>query len=302
MTHSYAQYAVPVAVGVLFGLLARLNMLRTDYRQYPTYPHGRIIHVALGLIAALIGSVAIPSVLQSDWTAITFLGLAAQQFRDVRNMERNMLQQLDSMELVPRGVAYIEGIAQVFEGRNYLVIFTSVVVTFLVIKTSIWWAVLAGVLTFFVNSWFMSGKVLGDIADVQVSKLRIDGPNLYVDDIYIMNVGLEADRAVIRENGVGLIVTPKNANSLVTIANLGQRQAILHDVSSILGVYRDSGEPALVPLAKRDMKSGRLGVFLLPEEKDTSKVAEVARRVPVLDSAIRLPSEASVNQGRKGGA
>lgn len=301
MTHSYTQYAVPVAVGVLFGVLARLYMLRTDYRQYPTYPHGRIIHVALGLIAAMIGAVAIPSVLQADWTAITFLGLAAQQFRDVRNMERNMLQQLDSMELVPRGVAYIEGIAQVFEGRNYLVIFTSVVVTFLTIKTSVWWVVIGGVLMFFVNSWLMSGKVLGDIADVQVSQLRLDGPNLYVDDVYIMNVGLESDRAVISEHGVGLMVTPKDAGALLTIANLGQRQAMLHDISSILGVYRDSGEPALMPLAKRDMKSGRLGVFLLPEEKDVSKVAETARRVPVLDSAIRRPHKASVNQGRTGG-
>ena len=27
---------------------ARLLMLRTDYRQYPTYPHGRIIHISLG--------------------------------------------------------------------------------------------------------------------------------------------------------------------------------------------------------------------------------------------------------------
>ncbi|WCN36724.1 YIEGIA family protein [Aneurinibacillus uraniidurans] len=301
MTHSYTQYAVPVAAGVLFGVLARLYMLRTDYRQYPTYPHGRIIHVALGFIAAMIGAVAIPSILQADWTAITFLGLAAQQFRDVRNMERNMLQQLDSMELVPRGVAYIEGIAQVFEGRNYLVIFTSVVVTFLAIKTSVWWVVIGGVLMFFVNSWLMSGKVLGDIADVQVSQLRLDGPNLYVDDVYIMNVGLESDRAVISEHGIGLMVTPKDAGALLTIANLGQRQAMLHDISSILGVYRDSGEPALVPLAKRDMKSGRLGVFLLPEEKDTSKVAETARRVPVLDSAIRRPRKASVNQERTGG-
>lgn len=295
-----ATYTIPVAVGVLVGVAARLYMLRTDYRQYPTYPHGRIIHIALGVIASLVGAVVIPSILKPDWTAVTFLGLAAQQFREVRNMERNMLQQLDAMELVPRGVSYIEGIAQVFEGRNYLVMFTSLVVTFVAIQASIWLAIVAGIVMFFINGRLMSGKLLGQIADVQEGKIGIDGHNLYVDDIYIMNIGLRADQDVILKHGVGVVITPKSAGSLVTIANLGQRQAILHDVSSIHGVYRDSGEPALVPLAKRNMQNGQLGVFLLPEEKDKSKVLTTVRYVPVLDSAVRLPRKANANQQTKG--
>ncbi|QYY44496.1 YIEGIA family protein [Aneurinibacillus thermoaerophilus] len=274
-------------------------MLRTDYRQYPTYPHGRIIHLALGFIAALIGSVVIPAILKADWTAVTFLGLAAQQFRDVRNMERNMLQQLDNMELVPRGVSYIEGIAQAFEGRNYLVMLTSLVVTLIILKVSVWTGVLGGILMFFINGWLMSGKVIGQIADIDEGEVTLDGPNLYVDDIYIMNIGLRSDREEIRRHGVGIVITPKNANSLITISNLGQRQAILHDVSAIHGVYRDSGEPALVPLAKRNMKNGKLGIFLLPEEKDRSKILETISQVPVLDSAIRLPRAADVNQRGK---
>src|SRR6478736_3334615 len=32
------RYTIGIVVGVIFGILARLNMLRTDYRQYPTYP------------------------------------------------------------------------------------------------------------------------------------------------------------------------------------------------------------------------------------------------------------------------
>ncbi|MED0679615.1 YIEGIA family protein [Aneurinibacillus thermoaerophilus] len=292
-------YVIPVTLGVLFGVAARVYMLRTDYRQYPTYPHGRIIHLALGFIAALIGSVVIPAILKADWTAVTFLGLAAQQFRDVRNMERNMLQQLDNMELVPRGVSYIEGIAQAFEGRNYLVMLTSLVVTLIILKVSVWTGVLGGILMFFINGWLMSGKVIGQIADIDEGEVTLDGPNLYVDDIYIMNIGLRSDREEIRRHGVGIVITPKNANSLITISNLGQRQAILHDVSAIHGVYRDSGEPALVPLAKRNMKNGKLGIFLLPEEKDRSKILETISQVPVLDSAIRLPRAADVNQRGK---
>jgi hypothetical protein len=294
------KYVIPVVIGMAFGVAARLYMLRTDHRQYPTYPHGRVIHLALGFLAALIGSAFIPSILKPDWTAVTFLALAAQQFRDVRNMERNMLQQLDSMELVPRGVSYIEGIAQVFEGRNYLVMFTSVVVTLIAAKVSVWLSIVAGIIMFVVNKWLMSGKTLGQITDIREGKIILDGPNLYVDDIYIMNIGLKSDREIIRKQGVGVVITPKNPGSLVTIANLGQRQAILHDVSTIHGVYRDSGEPALVPLAKSNMQSGQLGVFLLPQEKDKSKVLVTVKCVPVLDSAIRLPNEADTNRQKKG--
>lgn len=291
-------YILPVALGTVIGISARIFMLRTDYRQYPTYPHGRIIHLALGFMAALIGAVIIPSVLSSNWTAVTFLGLAAQQFRDVRNMERNMLQQLDGMELVPRGVTYIEGIAMVFEARNYLVMLTAAVTTLIAAKASVWWAIAAGVIMFILNGWLMSGKKMQQIADIEEGNIVLDGPNLYVNHIYIANIGLESDREVIRKHGVGIIVTPKDASSLITIANLGQRQAILHNISVIHGVYRDSGEPALVPLAKRDMESGKLGIFLLPEEKDKSKILKTAAYAPVLDSAVRRPREAKVNTER----
>jgi hypothetical protein len=90
---------------------------------------------------------------------------------------------------------------------------------------------------------------------------------------------------------MGFILTPKNFNARTTIANLGQRQAILHDVSNALGVYRDSGTPALVPLAKRDLNDGRVGVFVLPQEKDKDKAVKIIKKVPTLENAIRMPKE-----------
>ena len=112
----------PIIVGIVAGVIIRLFMLRSDYRQYPTYLHGKIIHIALGVIAAGLGSIIVPALMQKDYTAITFLTIAASQFREVRNMERNTLTGLDDYELVKRGNTYIEGIAIAFEGRNYLVI------------------------------------------------------------------------------------------------------------------------------------------------------------------------------------
>ena len=98
------EYVYPIIFGIVIGTLSRMLMLRTDYRQYPTYLHGKIIHTALGFIAASLGTLAVPSILEQDFTAVTFLTIAASQFREVRNMERNTLEQLDSFELVPRGL------------------------------------------------------------------------------------------------------------------------------------------------------------------------------------------------------
>jgi len=119
------QYLMPIVVGTLVGLVARIILLRTDFRQCPTYPTGRIIHISAGFI----GAVAVPSVLESDWTAVTFLGLAATQFREIRKMERESLEKVDEKELVKRGESFIEGMAQAFEGRNYIVMFIALLAT-----------------------------------------------------------------------------------------------------------------------------------------------------------------------------
>lgn len=288
------QLIYPVVLGIIAGTIARLIMLRTDYRQYPTYPHGRIIHVALGFIAAFIGAAAVPSVLSQDWSAVTFLGLAAQQFRDVRNMERTTLQNLDALELVPRGTAYIEGIARVFEGRNYLVMMTAIVTTLVATITSIGWGVVAALAMFVIDKINMSGKTMRHIADIVEAPIRFDGPNVWVGDIYIMNVALKKDQQIIEQHGVGIILVPKSKSSVLTLANLGQRQALLHEVSNILGIYRDEGEPALIPMAKRDLQTGKLGVLLLPEVKDISIIKKAIEEVPILESAVRLPKESGM--------
>lgn len=285
------EYMLPIAVGVLFGTLARILMLRTDYRQYPTYLHGKIIHISIGFIAAGLGSVAIPAVMEKEFTAVTFLTIAATQFREVRNMERNTLTELDEYELVKRGKTYIEGIAVAFESRNYLVIFISLVTTFTYLFFNIYVAVFVAIVAFFIAKQLMSGNTLKSIANIEHASLRFEGAGLYVDNIYIMNIGLESSKEAILRYGMGVVLSPKNFNARTTIANLGQRQAILHDVSVALGVYRDSGTPSLVPIAKRDLDDGRIGLFLLPQEKNVSQALEIISEVPILENAIRMPME-----------
>lgn len=143
-------YTFPVIIGVIFGMAARLYMLRTDYLQYPTYIHGQVIHIALGFIASGLGAIIMPALIQEEFTAITFLTLAATQFRDVRNMERNTLTQMDSYELVSRGSTYIEGIAIAFESRNYIAILTALITTTACIFFSLVIGTVVGILCF---SW-----------------------------------------------------------------------------------------------------------------------------------------------------
>jgi hypothetical protein len=278
-----------ILVGTMLGILCRVLLLKTDYRQYPTYPHGKIIHLALGVIASGLGSVLVATLLDKNYTAVTFLTLAASQFRDVRNMERQTLTNVDSMELVQRGPTYIEGIAMAFEGRNYLVIATAFFTGVATHWLHWYGGILIGLFCILVAVKYMSGRTVGDICTVRKAKVRFDGPNLFVDDILIYNTGLEDTKQKILKHGVGLILEPHNANGTVTFSNLGQRQAILHDVATILGVYRDSGEPSLVPLSKRDLDSGKLALFLLPLDQDAQKAEAIVRRVPVLENAYRRP-------------
>ncbi|MDF2606323.1 MAG: hypothetical protein K0S34_513 [Bacillales bacterium] len=277
----------PVLFGILFGVISRVYMMRTDYRQYPSYLHGKTVHLALGFIASCLGSVIAPAIIDQDYTAVTFFTLAASQFRDVRNMERNTLSELDSFEIVPRGKTYIEGIALVFEGRNYLVIVTSFITTLAYIKFNVWVALAAGIVCIILSSFLMSGRKIRDIADIRPIELRFDDAGLYVGNVYMMNVGVNARKEDIERWGKGFILIPKNLNASVCLTNLGQRQAILHDCSSALGIYKDSGNPALTPLAKRDLETGEIAIFILPREQDTERAIQVIGNVPTLESSYR---------------
>ena len=209
------EYTFPILFGVVAGTLARIYMFRTDYRQYPTYPHGMIIHLALGFIAASLGALVVPSIMEEEFTAVTFLTLAASQFREVRNMERKTLTEMDSLELVPRGASYIEGIAVTFEGRNYLVIFISFVSSFAYLAINIWAGFVAAFLSFLVAKKYMTGSKLGKIAMIEQSTVTFDGAGLYVDNIYIMNIGIPDRQKEILTHGLGFVIRPKNFDAKV---------------------------------------------------------------------------------------
>ena len=268
------------------GFFDRLYLLCSDYRSYPSYPHGYVIHLSLGAIAAALAAVAIPALLVKEYTAITFLVLCAQQFRDIRNMERETLLKLEDSQLVPRGADYIEGIAKVFEARNYLVMMVALVTTGGIIFLEVRAGVLLGILAIIASHILMSGQKIGEIAEVREGRVSFDGPLLMVDDIVIMNVGEKKARTKILSEGVGLILTGKGDNGRAALNNLGQRQAILHDIAAIIGSKAEIGEPSYTPMARKNVDTGAIGIYFLPNERDIEGLIKAVKRTPLLESAV----------------
>ncbi|WP_350342463.1 YIEGIA family protein [Proteinivorax tanatarense] len=298
------QYLYIVAFSTFVGTLSRFIMLKTDYRQYPTNPHGSLIHLSLGFIAAALGSVAIPALIDQDFAAVTFLALAAQQFREIRNMERETLQKLEVTELVPRGEDFIEGVARAFEARNYLVIliaiFTSLVTTLIIEFTTIYWGLLGGaaiaVCLIYGALKLMEGERIIDIADVDQAEIRFDDANLFVDDIQIMNIGLKEAKETILEKGLAVMIKPKDADAVATLGNVGQRQALVHIASKLMGIYKDVDTPEFTPLARRNEDNGYVALYIVPTHGTIEDLIDAVERTPVLESAIAKPSLSGVGR------
>lgn len=283
-------YAEGFGFALIMGVLSRLIMLRSDYRQYPGYPHGYVTHISLGVIAAALGAIAIPALAEKEFAAVTFLALAAQQFRDIRNMERDSLTALEEAELVPRGLDYIEGIAKVFEARNYLTMTTALATSAAHFFThSFSYAAAAGGISIFLSVKLMKGKTIRNIAIVEPAELSFAGPLLKVNEIDIMNVGLPEMREKILSDGLGIVIKPKDDNARATLHNMGQRQAIAHVAVSIIGAKIDVDVPEFTPVVRKNIDTGAIALYIVPAEKDMESLIFAVNRAPVLESARRAP-------------
>ena len=295
-----------IITALIMGTAARVLLMKVDYRQYPTYPQAYLSHFTLGMIAAGLGAVAIPALVEKEYVAITFLTIAAQQFRDVRNMERQSLDNIEPTELVPRGTAYIEDIAKAFEARNYLATLTALA-TGLGVHLGIYFrahiaiavvvGLLLGMLVFFNLKNLLKGHVIEEIAEVKAATISFDGPLLKINDIIIMNIGLKQAREVFLTKGMAVEIIPKDANAIAILGNVGQRQAIAHNAATQLGIRKDVDEPDFTPMARRNSENGNIVMMIVTMEPDTECLIEAVKRTPVLESSKRKPLDSFV--GRK---
>ena len=281
---------VIILIAIFVGTLARIMNLKEDFRQYPSYPNGYFIHLITGFVAASLGAVAIPALLSKNFVAVTFLTLALQQFRDVRKMEKESLSDLEETEFTFRGKAYIDGIAKTFEARNYIAFIVALVTSSVISTLSkiipnsnfyvcISGGVLSGLAVFYYLKRFTKGKTIGDIADVKEGTIEIKDSSLFVDGMYVSNLlGTENAEKLFRNEGMAVVIYPKENHFRINLDNFGQRQAALFEACRALGVKR-------YQFTRKDYEEGRVMIALVPIKRDLDAFIEVVKKCPLLESS-----------------
>ncbi len=280
-----------IITATVIGTLARVLSIKLDYRQYPNYPNGYLIHVVTGTTAAALGAFIIPTLMTKNFTAVTFLTLAIQQFREVRKMERESLLDLEGDEYTQRGGAYIDGIAKIFESRNYIALLvafmTSLVMQLLRSFTNVtdWAQVigssLAGMLLFALLKVFTKRHKVGDIATVTRGDIVVKGSELYVDGMLVSNrVGEEEARQWFRQQGIAAVIHPNQNHHRIPLENPGQRQAILFEVTRRLGHRRYSFQ---------DVNDGKVIIALVPIIENFDLLKETILLTPLLETVKKSP-------------
>ena len=286
-------------IGIIIGLITRIIMLNLDQKQYPTQPNILISQLVLAFVASALGALLVPALIERSYTSITFLSLAGEQFRQVRENRRDTLTEIEEKELVKRGNAFIEEIAKTYEVRNYMCIISSffTVGTYYLVTSefnmnqniSLWVSTGAGILLAFILKRIIRRDCIGDIADVKIVGISfVNESILKVGDLSgITNVGLKKDRDRILKHGVGIEIIPKNKSYINAsiIQDPGQRQAIVYNLYSRLGLYRQKNEPVFTPLPRRNPKNESIVIAYLPIEKNEQAVIQVVKSSPIVSSA-----------------
>lgn len=286
-------------IAVIIGILSRIIMINLEQRQYPTRPNILLSQLVLAFVAASLGALIIPALIERSYTSITFLSLAIEQFRQVRESRRNTLQNLEEQQLVSRGDAFIEEIARTYEVRNYMCIVTSFFTMglyyFLISEINIGDNIsliissVSGLTLALMLRKFLTRGEISDIADVVEVKISfVDESIMQIGELKgITNIGLESDRKRFLEKGIGIEIIPKD-NSYKNAGILydpGQRQTIAYNLYSRLGLLRENNEPAFVPLIRRNPNKESLVLAFIPIEKDAKKVIEAVKSAPIVSSA-----------------
>lgn len=284
-----------IITAIIIGTLARIITLKEDFRQYPSYPNGYLIHLITGFVAASLGAVALPALLSKNFIAVTFLTLAIQQFRDVRKMEKESLNDLEETEFTYRGKAYIDGIAKTFEARNYFSLVVALVtsITIKIVPVKGWVSIIIGIAVGLISLFFLirisKGKTIGDIAQVKTGKIEVKGSELFVDGMFISNqLGSDQAQKLFKDEGMAVVISPNENHFRINLDNFGQRQAALFEATRTLGLKR-------YHFTRRDFENGRVVIALIPIKRDMDAFIEVVKKCPLLESVKKSKSVMKTN-------
>ncbi|MDR0879984.1 MAG: YIEGIA family protein [Clostridioides sp.] len=280
-------------VSVIIGILCRGLVLVMKNKQYPSRPQDYLEQIISSGLAASLGAIALPALLDKEYSALTFFAIAIQQFQGLADQERITLKNTDNDEMVPKGDTYVEEISSTYETRSYISLFSALFASVAYITTYENFsknfvvctvaATIAGVVVGIVFKKYLTRKSIGDIADIVPAELYFEGPLLKIGENVIGNIGMKATRDIYMEKGMGIRITPKKAEYFGILNDAGQRQAILHNIYIHLGIDKDIDEFDITASTKSDMAENNIVVSFVPMLRDMSELIESAKSTPILE-------------------
>lgn len=280
-------------VALFIGVLCRGFVLRVTDKQYPSRPQDYLEQIIISGLSASLGAIAFPALIDKEFSALTFFAVAIQQFQGLSQEERITIENIDNTEVVPKGAAYIEEISSTYESRSYISLFSALVASIIYIYFARAYkfgflpctilAAIGGAIVGLVFKRFLRRSSIGDIADVVEAKINFDGPILKVNDVFIENIGLEDTRSKYLQEAIAIEIIPKNMKSYGIISDLGQRQAVLHNLFIHFGINKDIDEKDLLATTKVNLGKNTVVIPYLPLVKDMDELIKVVKSTPILE-------------------
>ena len=282
-------------VALFLGILCRWLVLRVTDQQYPSRPQDYLEQIIISGLAASLGAIAFPALIDKEFSALTFFAVAIQQFQGISQEEKIAIENIDNSEVVPKGAAYIEEISSTYESRSYISLFSSLVASIIYIYFARAFklgflpctilATIGAAIVGFIFRRYLRRNSIGDIADVVEAKINFDGPILKVNDVYIDNIGLEDTRNKYKKEGIAIEIISKDMKAYGIISDIGQRQAILHNLYIHFGINKDVDERDLLAVTKIDLEKNTVVIPYLPLVKDMGELINVVKSAPILEMA-----------------
>ncbi len=296
---NHAPLVGPTLTGLSFGLLATALLLRVDQGPFPSRPHGRINYMFLGFVASVLGTMSPTALITGNYTAGVFLAIGLSQFHMVRNIERQMLTALEQAQVVPRGRAYVEGLAMMLETRDYLAMAVALTAS----AVSLLFGILGGAAAGFASALLVaaaarSGSGVGSLGEISVAEVRFAEGELRVGGLTVLRDAGSEVRGHL-PHALGIQVRPRDLAARLTLAEPGQRQAIVHNLTAHLGVHAGGGLSSagtgvdealaghhhpLLPHDAVDIDTGLLAILLFPQVLDPELALRVVRHTPRLEN------------------
>lgn len=282
-------------VATVVGIACRALVLRIVDKQYPSRPQDYLEQIIVSGLSASLGAVALPALMDKEFSALTFFAVAIQQYQGLAKQERITLENIDKAEIVRKGSGYVEEIASTYESRSYISLFSALAssITFILLQKRYNLnffiitiaACIVGALVGLIFRRYLRRDSIGDIADVVPANISFDGPNLMVNDIFIMNIGLEETRKKYLKDGLAVKIVPRDLGKFGVVNDNGQREAILHNIFIHLGINKDVDEVDILAITKTDLKDKIVVLPYIPILKDMNEMIRVIKSTPVIESA-----------------